>query len=74
MAVIYSAGVVFAACSGFFLLYEIWLMLTGKLSDADLVMVKESEESGELEALQAELARDNAAVPTTLDTHGRTRR
>ena len=72
MAVLYSAGVVFAVCSGFFLSYELWLMFTGKLSDADLVMVKESEESAELEVLQAELAREHAAVPTTLDAQGRT--
>jgi TRAP-type transport system small permease protein len=70
MAVLYSAGVVFAVCSGLFLAYELWLMFTGRLSDADLVMVKESEESGELEALQAELAREHADVPTTIDTHG----
>ena len=69
MAVLYSAGVVFAVCSGFFLSYELWLMFTGKLSDADLVMVKESEEAGELEALQAELARENAEVPPTINTH-----
>jgi TRAP-type transport system small permease protein len=74
MAVLYSAGVVFAVCTGFFLAYELWLMFTGKLSDADLVMVKESEESAELEALQAELAREHAAVPTTIDTHGGPRR
>jgi TRAP-type transport system small permease protein len=70
MAVLYSAGVVFAVCSGFLLAYELWLMFTGKLSDAELVMVKESEESAGLEALQAELAREHAAVPSTIDTHG----
>ncbi len=63
MAVLYSAGVVFAVCSGFFLSYELWLMFTGKLSDADLVMVKESEESAEFEALQAELAREHGNPP-----------
>jgi hypothetical protein len=31
------------------------------LSEAELVMVKESEEAGELEALQAELAREQAS-------------
>ena len=38
-----------------------------------VVMVKDSEEAGELEALQAELARENAAVPSTIDTHGGTK-
>ena len=70
VAVLYSAGVLFAVCSGLFLLYELWQALTGQLSDADLVTVKESEESGELEALQAELAREHAVVPPTIDTHG----
>ncbi len=32
-------------------------VLSGRITDAELVMVKESEEAGELEALQAELAR-----------------
>ena len=61
MAIFYGAGVVFAVSAGIFLLYELWLALSGQLSDQDLVMVKESEEAGELEALQAELTRDPAA-------------
>ncbi len=70
VAIVYAAGVVFAVCSGVFLLVELWRALTGQLSDADLVTVKESEESAELAALQAELAREHAAVPPTIDTHG----
>jgi len=35
-----------------------------------MVMVKESEEAGELEALQAELSREHAPIPETIDTHG----
>lgn len=58
MAIFYSAGVVFAVSAGLFLTYELWLALTGRLSDAEMVMVKESEEAAELQALQAELARD----------------
>lgn len=71
VAIFYAAGIVFAASAGVVLVYEIWLALSGRLSDADMVMVKESEEAGELEALQAELAREHAAVPPTIDTHGR---
>jgi len=70
VAVLYSAGVVFAVGSGLFLLVELWLALSGQLSDADLVTVKESEESGELEALQAELAWERAAAPETPDSQG----
>ena len=69
MAIFYSAGIVFSVSAGLFLVWELWLALTGQLSDADMVMVKESEEAGELEALQAELAREHAAVPSTIDTH-----
>jgi len=69
VAIFYSAGIVFAVSAAVFLLYELWLALSGQLSEADLVMVKESEEAGELEALQAELARDHADVPATIDTH-----
>ncbi|KNZ30897.1 MAG: C4-dicarboxylate ABC transporter permease [Methylibium sp. NZG] len=62
VAIFYSAGVVFAVSTGLLLLREMWRALTGQLTEADLVMVKESEEAAELEALQAELARENAAA------------
>jgi TRAP-type C4-dicarboxylate transport system permease small subunit len=68
VAIFYSAGIVFSVSAGILLLYELWLALTGQLSDADMVMVKESEEAGELEALQAELAREHANVPPTVGT------
>jgi TRAP-type C4-dicarboxylate transport system permease small subunit len=71
VAIFYSAGVVFAVSSGVFLLHELWLALSGQLSEAELVMVKESEEAGELEALQAELDRDHAATPDHRHTRAR---
>ncbi len=70
VAIFYSAGIVFAVSAAIFLVYELWLALTGQLSEAELVMVKESEEAGELEALQAELAREHADVPPTVKSHG----
>lgn len=70
VAIFYLAGVVFAVSAGVLLAYELWLALTGQLSDAEMVMVKESEEAGELEALQAELERDHAAIPKHLQTPG----
>jgi TRAP-type C4-dicarboxylate transport system permease small subunit len=63
MAIFYSAGVVFAVSSGVLLLHELWRALSGQLIEAELVMVKESEEAGELEALQAGLEREHAATP-----------
>jgi TRAP-type transport system small permease protein len=70
MAIFYSAGVVFAVSAGIFLVYELWLALSGQLSDKDLVMVKESEEAAELEALQAELAHDHADIPAHMQGPG----
>ena len=69
VAIFYSAGLVFAVLSGAVLLHQLWLALSGQLSEADMVMVKESEEAAELQALQAELARDNAAVPGSDNTN-----
>ncbi len=62
MAFFYASGVVFSVCAGFLLVLQLLRVLTGKVSEGDLVMVKESEEQAELEALQAELARENAAT------------
>ena len=60
----YGAGVVFAVSTGLILLAELFRAVTGQLSEADLVMVKESEEQEELEALRRELkARDLSAIP-----------
>lgn len=61
MAFFYASGVVFSVCAGFLLVLQLLRVLAGRLSEAELVMVKESEEQAELEALQAELARENTA-------------
>ena len=57
----YASGVVFSVCAGALIALQLLRVLTGQLSEAELVMIKESEEQGELEALQAELARENSA-------------
>ncbi|BEP95892.1 TRAP transporter small permease [Acidovorax sp. A79] len=62
MAIFYASGVVFSVCAGFLLTLQLLRVLTGKASENELVMVKESEEQAELEALQAELAREDAAA------------
>jgi TRAP-type C4-dicarboxylate transport system permease small subunit len=54
--IVYAAGVVFAACTGVLLLRELWRALTGRTSEAELVMVRESEEAAEAEALLAKQA------------------
>jgi TRAP-type C4-dicarboxylate transport system permease small subunit len=69
MAFFYGTGMVFAVSAGALLLRELWRALSGQLNESELVMVKESEEAGELEALQVELAREHASVPKTINTH-----
>lgn len=60
----YGAGVVFAASTGLILLHELYRTVTGKLSEAELIMVKESEEQEQFEELQRQLAeRDRGAAP-----------
>lgn len=44
MAMVYATGVVFALCALVLLLRDLWRLLTGRLSDAELVRVKGSEE------------------------------
>ena len=60
MAIFYSSGIVFAVSAAVLLLRELYRVLTGQISEEELVMVKESEEAGELEELQAELKRQEA--------------
>jgi TRAP-type C4-dicarboxylate transport system permease small subunit len=44
MAWFYSAGMVFAVCSGLILLFQFWRTLSGQVTDDDLVLVQESED------------------------------
>ena len=60
----YSAGIVFGVSTGIILLHDLWRTATGRLSEAELIMVKESEEQEQFEELQRELAeRDRAGAP-----------
>jgi TRAP-type C4-dicarboxylate transport system permease small subunit len=70
MAIVYASGIVFAVSAGVLLARETWRALTGQLTEAELIMVKESEEAAELEALQEELKRENAEVPTAIRRGG----
>lgn len=60
MAVFYASGVIFSVCAGILLLLQLARLLTGHLSEGELVRIKESEEQAELETLQAELAHNDA--------------
>ena len=55
MAVVYAAGVVFAASALVLLLRELWRVLSGQMSEAELVMVQESEDLAHIKA-EAEAA------------------
>lgn len=48
MAVVYTSGIVFAVCAGFLLLLDLFRLLTGQLSEDQLVTIQESEEAGAL--------------------------
>ena len=52
----YGVGLVFGVSAGLILLHDLYRTVTGKLSEEELVMVKDSEEQEEFEALQRELA------------------
>jgi TRAP-type C4-dicarboxylate transport system permease small subunit len=56
MGLFYGVGVVFSVSTGLILLWDLYRALAGKLSEQELVMVKESEEQEEFEELQKELA------------------
>jgi TRAP-type C4-dicarboxylate transport system permease small subunit len=70
----YGVGIVFAVSAGLILLADLYRAVTGQLSEADLVMVKESEEQEEFEALQRELKerdlRELAGAPAAPATFG----
>ena len=51
VAIFYSAGIVFAVSAGLLLLREMWRTVTGQLRDDELVMVQESEDLAQVDAL-----------------------
>lgn len=57
-AIFYASGVVFAVSASLLLLRELWRTVTGQVSDADLVMVKESEDMAQVEELHLDHALD----------------
>lgn len=54
----YSSGIVFGVSTGLILLHDLYRTVTGRLSDAELIMVKESEEQEQLDELNRKLAED----------------
>lgn len=71
VGIFYAVGVIFSVSALAILGYELFMVVSGRVSDADLVMVKESEEQEELEELQKQLKeqerleREGAAASAT---------
>ena len=65
----YGVGVVFAVSTGLILVADLYRAIAGRLSEAELVMVKESEEQEEFEALQRELRERDLAAAVPLVSH-----
>ena len=42
----YFAGVVFAVSAGLMLMRNVWRVITGKISEQELVTIQESEDAG----------------------------
>ena len=55
MGFFYGVGILFSVTSGAVILHDLYSVMTGKISDDELIMVKESEELAEFEELQKEL-------------------
>ena len=51
VAIFYSSGIVFAVSAGVLLLRELWRTVSGDLRDDELVMVQESEDLAQVNAL-----------------------
>ena len=70
VGIFYSVGMLFGVSAGVFLLWDLWRVLSGQLQGDALVMVKDSEETAEFDALQARLAEENrlAALQASADT------
>ena len=51
VAIFYASGIVFAVSAGVLLLRELWRTVSGQLRDDELVMVQESEDLAQVNAL-----------------------
>ena len=51
MAIFYGSGVVFAVAAGVLLVHQLWRTASGQLGDDELVMVQESEDLAQVQAL-----------------------
>jgi TRAP-type C4-dicarboxylate transport system permease small subunit len=72
MGLFYGVGIVFSVSAGLIQLHDLYRVLTGKMAEDELVMVKESEEQEELEELRKELpSHEPPAAPAVQPTQSR---
>ena len=64
MAIVYASGIVFAVLAAFILALDLFRLLTGRLSDDDLVMVQESEEAVQLQQILGDVSKPPGPVAT----------
>jgi TRAP-type C4-dicarboxylate transport system permease small subunit len=55
MGIFYGVGIIFSVSAGLILLHDLYRVVTGKVKDEELVMVKENEEMEEMEVMKREL-------------------
>ena len=53
MSWFYASGMAFAVLGSLIMLNDLWRLLTGQITDADLVLIQESEEAPHGDAVQA---------------------
>jgi TRAP-type C4-dicarboxylate transport system permease small subunit len=70
MAIVYASGIVFSVFAALILALDLYRLLSGQLSDADLVMVQESEEAVQLQQIlgQSDEAGGKPALATSAST------
>jgi TRAP-type C4-dicarboxylate transport system permease small subunit len=68
VGIFYGVGVIFAVSTGINILYDIYRLATGRMTEEELVAIKESEEAEELEELGKEIAEHEHQPPPPL-TH-----
>ena len=65
MAIVYSSGIVFAVMAAFILALDLFRLLTGRLTDDELVMVQESEEAVQLQQILGDVSKSpDPAAPS----------
>jgi len=72
MGIFYGVGIIFSVSTGLIILYELYLTVSGKRDESELVLIKESDEIAELEELNKELdevGSDHRPIPGPTKHH-----